>query len=252
MGLEKAPGAKPAPPGQDRRRVGRPARISREMIAEAAHELGLENLTLKAVADHLGASIAALYHHVSSKDDLLRIGAEVGAGKVPQPTDTGQHWSVWLLEWALYNRDAFLRDPGLLTQFVCGGIRPEVMVDSLDRALGALVRQGFSVGQADHAYNLVSAIAIGSAVRGLRDRESQAEYGGEFAGYRRALDGAGAGTLPYLSELLEDPRPEDTSSFVERVKTAIVGVAATRGDDWRKVARKVDRARPVDAASQLS
>ena len=31
--------------------VGRPPRISRQMIAEAAHELGLEQLTLKDVAD---------------------------------------------------------------------------------------------------------------------------------------------------------------------------------------------------------
>ena len=67
-------GAAPAAP--DRRpRVGRPPRISRAMIAEAAHELGLEGLTLKAVADHLGVSIAALYHHVSGKDDLMRLAA---------------------------------------------------------------------------------------------------------------------------------------------------------------------------------
>ena len=53
-----------------RRKAGRPPRISRAMIAQAAHELGLEGLTLKAVADHLGVSVAALYHHVSGKDDL--------------------------------------------------------------------------------------------------------------------------------------------------------------------------------------
>src|SRR5690606_10443387 len=55
-----------------RAKVGRPARINRQMIAEAAHELGLDGLTLRSVADHLGVSIAALYHHVSGKDDLLR------------------------------------------------------------------------------------------------------------------------------------------------------------------------------------
>ena len=47
------------------RKAGRPPRISRAMIAEAANELGLDGLTLKAVADHLGVTVAALYHHVA-------------------------------------------------------------------------------------------------------------------------------------------------------------------------------------------
>ena len=49
------------------------------MIVAAAHELGLERLTLRAVADHLGVSISALYHHVSSKEDLMRLAAGGGA-----------------------------------------------------------------------------------------------------------------------------------------------------------------------------
>ena len=53
----------------DRPRVGRPPRISRQMIAEAAHQVGLDGLTLRAVADRLGVSIAALYHHVSGKGE---------------------------------------------------------------------------------------------------------------------------------------------------------------------------------------
>jgi AcrR family transcriptional regulator len=43
---------------------------------------------------HLDVSIAALYHHVTGKDDLLRLAAEVSAQKVPLPQDTDQHWAV--------------------------------------------------------------------------------------------------------------------------------------------------------------
>ena len=77
--------------------VGRPPRINRQMIAEAAHELGLDQLTLKAVADHLGSPSAALYHYVKGKDDLLRPAAEYAASRVPLPEDHGQHWAIWLL-----------------------------------------------------------------------------------------------------------------------------------------------------------
>src|SRR5687768_9044404 len=107
----------PATPGE-RPRLGRPPRISRAMIAEAAHELGLDGLTLRAVAEHLGVSIAALYHHVSSKDDLMRLAAEYSVARVPRPEDRGQHWALWLAEWADYNLDAFLARPGLLTQYM--------------------------------------------------------------------------------------------------------------------------------------
>ena len=126
------------------RPVGRPPRISRQMIAEAAHELGLDGLTLRAVADHLDVSIAALYHHVSGKDDLMRLAAEYAAAAVPIPTDTGQHWAVWLQEWASYNHDIFLTRPALLAQYLDGAISMESIATNVDRILGVLVRQGFT------------------------------------------------------------------------------------------------------------
>jgi AcrR family transcriptional regulator len=136
------------------------------MIAEAADELGLENLTLRAVADHLGVSIAALYHHVASKEDLLRIGAEVAAGKLPRPRFEGQHWSAWLLEWGLYNRDAFVDDPGLLTQYICGGITSEAIASSVASAVRELVDQGFTADEATAAHQLVSLAGVGAGPPG--------------------------------------------------------------------------------------
>jgi AcrR family transcriptional regulator len=54
-----------------RPRVGRPPSIDRSMIADAAAEIGLENLTMKAVAERLGVSVTGLYHHVAGRDDLM-------------------------------------------------------------------------------------------------------------------------------------------------------------------------------------
>ena len=133
----------------ERPRVGRPARINRQMIAEAAHDLGLDGLTLRAVADHLGVSIAALYHHVSSKDDLMRAAAEYSASRVPLPEDRGQHWAVWLVEWATYTRAAFLAQPGLLSQYLDGAVSAETIASNVDHILGHLVQQGFTILEAD-------------------------------------------------------------------------------------------------------
>ena len=63
-------------PGSQPNKVGRPARIDRDAIAEAVLELGLDGISMKAVADHLGVSVAGLYHHVSNRRELLVLAAE--------------------------------------------------------------------------------------------------------------------------------------------------------------------------------
>src|SRR4051794_21547357 len=130
--------AEPSAAGEHRPRLGRPPRINRQMIAEAAHDLGIERLTLRDVAEHLGVSVAALYHYVAGKDDLLRLAAEYSAARVPLPEDHGQHWALWLLEWATYNRDAFVARPGLLAQFLEGAISADAIAANVNAILGLL------------------------------------------------------------------------------------------------------------------
>jgi AcrR family transcriptional regulator len=222
----------------DRPKVGRPPRISRQMIAEAAHEVGLEGLTLRAVADRLGVSIAALYHHVSGKDELMRLAAEQSAAKVPVPQDRGQHWAVWLYEWGAYNRDAFVTEPGLLAQYVEGAISTESIAARVEVILGVLVQQGFTVVEASTAYDLVSSLGLGMAVSTLRTRRA-AEDAPVPHGLPADLAAvARAGDLPHVRDLVSavgsDHEPE---AFRSQVISVLVGIAARRGDDWRAVAR---------------
>ena len=128
------------------------------------------------MADHLGVTVAALYHHVESKDDLMRLAADRSATRLRLPEDHGQHWAVWLLEWAAYNRSAFVADSALLEQFVDGAISPTVIARNTESFLAVLVRQGFTVDEALAAFELVSACAIGLAVAAIRERRS-AEWG---------------------------------------------------------------------------
>ena len=114
-------------------KIGRPARIDRAMIARAAYEIGLDRVTMKAVADRLGVSVPGLYHHVEGRDDLMRLGAEYSAAQIQMPVDHGQHWTAWLLEWARYSHDAFVAQPALLGQFLNGSLGVERMVDARRR-----------------------------------------------------------------------------------------------------------------------
>ena len=63
-----------------RRRPGRPNRIDRETIADAAIELiaeaGVDAITFQALAARLGVRHPALYRHVNGRPDLLRAVAD--------------------------------------------------------------------------------------------------------------------------------------------------------------------------------
>lgn len=187
--------------------MGRPARISRDAIAEAAHEIGLEDLTLKAVASRLGVGVPSLYHHIGGRDELLQLAAEHAVRRLHLPEDHGQHWAEWLLEWARYNRDAFVAQPTLLGQFLGGGIDPDVVRRHAEGIRAVLERQGFDEDEAYEAYQLVSTCALGEALTVLRDREVERDH---------------------------ESRP-----FEDRVLTALVGIAARRGDDWRAIAEQL-------------
>jgi len=214
------------------------------MIAEAAHELGLEGLTLKAVADHLDVSIPALYHHVSSKDDLMRVAAEYSVSRVPLPVPSGQHWAVWLYEWAGYNRDVFMYRPGLLAQYLDGAIPADAIAGTVDTILGLLVEQGFAVRDANEAYELVTSCALGTAVAALRERGA-AEAGTPVGDRLRAVVAAhDRDDLPHLRALLDGSgRPP----FRDRVVTVLCGIAVRRGEDAAAVVARIDEAHPASA-----
>jgi AcrR family transcriptional regulator len=223
-------GSPEAAPPRKRSKAGRPPRINRQMIAEAAHERGLDGLTLRDVADHLGVSIAALYHHVSSKDDLMRLAAEYSAARVPLPVDCGQHWAVWLYEWAEYNRSAFLAQPGLLAQYLDGAIPVDVFAGRVDGALGALVRQGFTIVAANDAYELVTSCSLGTVVSAIREHGLAGEGRTTVDALRDVVAGAPAGALPYV-RLLLDPASPGRAPFPERIATVLCGIAVRRGED---------------------
>jgi AcrR family transcriptional regulator len=210
------------------------------MIAQAAHELGLEGLTLKAVAEHLDVSIAALYHHVSSKDDLMRLAAEYSATRVPRPEDHGQHWAQWLYEWAVYNRDVFLAQPGLLAQFLDGAISHEAIATQVDAILGLLVRQGFTVLEANGAYELITSCALGTAVSTIRE-QAAAEAGHPIlATHEQLVAERGPDALPYLGQLIVEATAHGRESFHSRIVTVLYGIACRKGLDWRSIESLVD------------
>ncbi len=216
------------------RRPGRPSRIDRAAIARAAAELPLASLTVRSVADRLGVSVPAVYHYVSGREELMLLAAEASAARIPLPEDHGQHWAIWLFEWADYVRRAFVAEPQVLMQFIDGALGLDVMVEHIDAAIGLCVRQGFSEREALDAYYLVSEVAIGAAGSEIRERAAAEKGRPVEAEYLRLLARRPPEDLPHLRRLIHADIGA-APKFVQEVTTALVGIAARRGDAWQQV-----------------
>ncbi len=82
------------------RRRGRPPRISPELIVDAAVELGIDNLTMQALATRLGVTTPALYTHVSGRDEVVDLVAQALRHRVREFAADTDDWRVWLRAFA--------------------------------------------------------------------------------------------------------------------------------------------------------
>lgn len=92
------------------------AQLSRDIIADAglavANELGLDGFTIRAVAERLGVTPMALYHHVRDKQDLAAIVIEAALLTLPMPDPSGD-WREDLWKMARWVRETERGHPSL-------------------------------------------------------------------------------------------------------------------------------------------
>jgi AcrR family transcriptional regulator len=226
------------------RRVGRPPRIDRDAIAEAVLALGLDGISMKAVADHLGVSVAGLYHHVRNRRELLVLAAEYSIERVPAPTDRGQHWDEWLREWARHVYTSFVEEPEVLSQFLSGALRWESMVTVIDSVIQVLGRAGFDPIAAMEAFDTVAFYAGGAAAHELRRRGAAAEGRSTMAELYRMVAARPATELAGVRALLAVPPIHEATSFEDQLTTVLIGIAARRGEDWRPIAERAASGQP--------
>ncbi|SDN39553.1 TetR/AcrR family transcriptional regulator [Allokutzneria albata] len=158
-----------------RRRPGPAPRLSRELIADAAIAVGFTELTLASVAERLSATHAALYRHVTDRDDLVVAAVERLVGGLPQAPESGDWREV--LEagaWALWRM--YADNPGV-DQVLCAiPAAREVVIGHTVSLIRRLCAIGFDPGYAVLAADIVVDFAKSSGgTAGLVHAASAAE-----------------------------------------------------------------------------
>ena len=222
---------RPAPDGATARvkPLGRPRRISLAQIVDAALEIGLQTVTLTAVAARLGVRAATLYTYVDNREALVRLAAERKLQR-RRLDDHGQSWAEVVRAHAEGSHQMFSDEPQLLVHFINGGFGPVDEMDYLERFLALLVARGFTPAQALRVYRVSSQIALGAASERAH-AASAARSGPAHAALARAQFQERQGDYPHLSACAEVYLSEQRHfGFQEALDQFLAGVAAERGE----------------------
>lgn len=147
---------------------GQRAGLTRERVLAAAHELlsdsGVEALTMRTLAEHLGVSPNALYSHVSSKTDLIDTLLDDVLGEVQAPALDAGKCVPGLNALMVSSYDVLLSRPNLVPHYVARQGARGPNADRLGEVmLGFLAQAGVTGERALEARRVLIVFTIGYA-----------------------------------------------------------------------------------------
>jgi AcrR family transcriptional regulator len=176
---------------------GRPRALTLADLLEAAIDLGLNGISMTALAGKLNVAPATIYNYVASREELLRLAAQRQVERL-RFDDAGDDWQDLIRAHARRFFEHYFAEPQMIIQHMQGLISPEVNFDYLDALLAALVKRGFSVDTAYQLYTAANFIVGGAIVRAahVRTLHARGESPGEIV--QRSLAARAPDALPYL------------------------------------------------------
>jgi AcrR family transcriptional regulator len=145
--------------------------LNRQRVLRAAVKLadegGIESLTMRRLADEVGAEAMSLYYHVANKDEVLDGIADVIAreindavGEIDMPA-TGADWKKAVRGRILSAREVLLRHPWAPRVFESRTTMSPAVLQYYDALLGLMRDGGFSYDLAHHALHALGSRALG-------------------------------------------------------------------------------------------
>jgi AcrR family transcriptional regulator len=198
----------PEPPTEARVPLSK-ERVLYAAVALAARD-GIESLTMRKLADELGAGVMSLYHYVPNKDELLDGMVDIVFGEIELPP-TDVDWRSAMRRRAISTRDALNRHRwavGLMESRTTPGLASLRLHNAV---LGCLREAGFSIELTIQAYSVLDAYIYGFALQEKNvpfesAEESAAVAEEQVREFAELADERQMGTLadefPYLAEVV--------------------------------------------------
>jgi AcrR family transcriptional regulator len=221
------------PSNPARRGRGRPARLSREEILDAAVALldraPRKPLTVARIAAEVDAVPAALYRHFASVDDLLDgvLDRVLGGAELGLRSRAG--WPAQLRDWMTGLRRHLLRYPAVLTLIGRRGRTSPAWLDVAATQIRILERAGLRGAPLARAHLWVLETTIGIVMQ-----EASLSLADQIRGARASLAGMSARGRASLAPLMPHLAALDADAWFDFVVERTVAALADLGEDPRR------------------
>ncbi|MHA7985419.1 TetR/AcrR family transcriptional regulator C-terminal domain-containing protein [Rathayibacter sp. CAU 1779] len=210
-----------------------PKGLSRDAIVSATLELldevGLEGLTVRALAAKLDVKAPALYWHVRDKAALFdEVATEVwrGVGEELADVADGTPWDAELRRFCDVLRSALLRHRDGAKAFSGTYLTDPGILGAQESGLQRWLAQGFSVRDTARAFALANSFVVGFCIE--EQAVAQADDRQQYDLQARA-ERVGAEEHPLTVEVGAEIFGDRDAQFAALVDLVVVAVGGTRG-----------------------
>lgn len=210
--------------------MGRPPRLSREAICQAALELlaetGTGEFTLRALGDRLGVDATAVYRHFADKDDLL---LEIGDRSLAPVTHGFRSTADPISDirrLCLRLRATLITSPITLSIVAAGPTRRENELHITEIVLAALERAGLSPRRAAVAYHALIEYTLGSAWLDAPLASAGADRAKTYERWRSDYARLDATSFPSTVTTAKDLYPSSNSVFEAGLDALLSGLTS--------------------------
>ena len=189
--------------------------LSRERVLRAAvkvaDEGGIESVTMRRLAEELGAEAMSLYYHVANKDDVLDGIADAVAREINQAVDRDEvpsgvaNWKTAMRSRILSARQVLLRHPWAPGLFETRSTTSPEIIRHFDTLVGLMRDGGFSYDLAHHALHALGSRALGFS-------QEPFDPGGGTGDATAAAPADMATQFPNLAAMLSEIAHDDPAS----------------------------------------
>ena len=138
-------------------------RVVTEAIRLADNE-DVDKLSMRRLANELGAGVMSLYYYVANKDELLDAMIDVVFDEIELPTDTAD-WKAAMRQRAVSARQVLRRHPWAITLMESRTAPGPANLRHREAVFACLRKAGFSVEMATHANWLLDSYVYGFALQ---------------------------------------------------------------------------------------
>jgi AcrR family transcriptional regulator len=205
--------------------------LSRERILQTALRLadkgGLDEISMRKLAQALGVEAMSLYNHVSSKDDVLDGIADLVVSEIEVP-EIGDDWRAGLRKRAISAHQVLRKHawaPLLIASRVNVGTAMRRYVDA---TLGCMREAGFSYALADRAWNALDSHIYGFTLLELNFPLEPSEYASAAKQFMPLLPREQYPYMHELTQLVIDGRHDGLQSFEFGLELLLSGLEQLR------------------------